>query len=79
MEDRGREVSTQLTVDHLLARLDHLERAFAALQRAYVELQATAREQSRTTLVEEVLASSPVVEPVGRVHERLGREPSLPA
>ncbi len=79
MEDRGREMGSQLTVDHLLARLDHLERAFAALQRAYVELQATAREQSRTTLVEEVLASSPVVEPVGRVHERLGREPSLPA
>ena len=79
MVDRGREVGTQLTVDHLLTRLDHLERAFAALQRAYVELQATAREQSRTTLVEEVLASSPVVEPVGRVHERLGRETSLPA
>ncbi len=79
MEDRGREASSHLTVDHLFARLDHLERAFAALQRAYIELQATAREQHRTPLVEEVLASSPVVEPVVRVHERLGREPSLPA
>ena len=79
MEDRGREASSHLTVDHLFARLDHLERAFAALQRAYVELQATAREQHRTALVEEVLASTPVAEPAVRLHERAGREPSLPA
>ena len=79
MEDRGREMGSQLTVDYLFARLDHLERAFAALQRAYVELQATAREQYRTPLVEELVASSPVAESVVRVHEHLGREPSLPA
>ncbi len=79
MENRGREVGSQLTVDHLLARLDHLERAFAALQRAYVELQATAREQHRTPLVEDVLASAPVRETAIHVHERVGGGPSLPA
>ena len=78
MEDRAREVSSHLTVDHLFARLDHLERAFAALQRAYVELQTTAREQHRAPLVEEVLTSSPVAERAIRVHEHVGREPSLP-
>jgi hypothetical protein len=77
MQDRGREVSSHLTVDHLFARLDHLERAFAALQRAYVELQTTAREQHRTPLVEEVLTSSPVVERSVRVHEHVGGGQSL--
>ena len=79
MEVRGRGASSHLTVDHLFARLDHLERAFAALQRAYVELQTTAREQHRTPLVKDILASAPVREPAVRLHEHVGREPSLPA
>ena len=79
MEDRDRGVSSQLTVDHLLARLDHLERAYAALQQAYVELQSTAREQRRAPLVGDVLASVPMAEPAAHVCERVGAEQSVSA
>ena len=58
MDDKHRELGTQLTVDLLLARLDDLERAFAALQRAYVDLQATARARGRAPLVDDVLVSA---------------------
>ena len=79
MENRYREVGTQLTVDHLLARLNHLERAFAALQQAYVDLQATAREERRASLAEGVLPHRPTPEPALHVHEGIGAGPPPPA
>ena len=66
MDERRREPTHALTVDHLLARLETLERAFADLQRAYAELHATTRARHRAPLVDGLLADGPAPWPAAQ-------------
>ena len=47
MDGRAAGRAGELTVDHLVTRVEQLEREVAVLQRAYIELQASVRPRPR--------------------------------